>query len=316
MSKPSRNFCFTLNNPDDEYTFFADRFPRFQTQYAIWQLEAGENGTRDLQGYLELSSPARVSAFQSTTLKGAHFEPRKGTRAQARDYCRKLDTRVDGPWEYGTFGAGGQGRRSDLEAVEQSIKRGASLAEIAEEHTTSFIKYARNISLTCEILCPTTPRNPETPCEVHLYHGPSGCGKTRAITADSLLQGSSVYWKDNGKWWDGYRGHTIVVADDFSGASMRYCDFRRWFDRYPCRVERKGDTTELVATRFYISSTKLPDLWWDRSVVKEYNWMEIARRITHFHTFDEETKHLHSYTGTDQATALDQYCDSINYYHY
>ena len=41
-------------------------------------------------------------------LEGAHFEPRRGTRDQARDYCRKAETKVDGPWEHGAFGAGGQ----------------------------------------------------------------------------------------------------------------------------------------------------------------------------------------------------------------
>ena len=31
-----------------------------------------------------------------------HLEIRRGTQQQARDYCQKHDTRVDGPWEYGT----------------------------------------------------------------------------------------------------------------------------------------------------------------------------------------------------------------------
>ena len=43
-----------------------------------------------------------------------HLEQARATRAKARDYCRKEDTRIDGPWEHGDFDAGGQGKRNDI----------------------------------------------------------------------------------------------------------------------------------------------------------------------------------------------------------
>lgn len=302
-AKPSRHYCFTLNNPDcPDLSQLCAGLP--DLRYAVWQLECGTEGTRHVQGYLELSSPQRFSIFRTTALGGGHFETRKGTREQARDYCRKEDTRVEGPWEIGTFSSGGRGSRNDLQGVEESIKRRASLFEIAEEHTSVFIKYHRGIEKTLELLNPPPPRNPEEEVEVHFFYGPSGCGKTRAITSHAGLDG--VYWKDNGKWWDGYRGHRIVIADDFSGRSMAYSDFKRWFDRYPCRVECKGGSTELVATTFYLSAISLPDLWWDRDVVKTFNWTEVARRITHVHAWNSETKEFIIFKHTEAEHALDQ----------
>lgn len=99
MSK-SRNWCFTLNNPKAIPDLRDDRI-----KYACFQEETGETGTHHIQGYLELRHPLSLTGVRNLTqncgLDGAHFEPRRGTAEQARDYCRK-----PGGWgfqELGTF---------------------------------------------------------------------------------------------------------------------------------------------------------------------------------------------------------------------
>nr|WDW25916.1 MAG: replication-associated protein [Canine stool-associated circular virus] len=308
-AKPHRSYCVTLNNPTprdleapQDFSSLFEAIP--DIRYAIWQLERGTEGTLHIQAYLELVRPQRFSFFGTTSLKGAHFEARKGSRDQAREYCRKEDSRINGPWETGSYETGGQGNRSDLTGVVEAIKRRAPLFDIVQDSPEVFIKYHRGIKEAINVLNPPVPRDPTQEVEVHFYYGPSGCGKTRAITADAGTMG--VYWKDNGKWWDGYQDHITVICDDFSGRSMAYSDFKRWFDRYPCRVEFKGGSTELVARRFYISAISLPDLWWDRDVVKTFNWTEVARRITHVHAWDSNSKEFILFQHTESTHALDQ----------
>ena len=92
MSQQSTNWLFTINNPT------SNDIPRTwsDVRYCVWQLEAGENGTPHLQGYVVLEKKKRLGGMKR--LDGqAHWEIRKGTHAQAKKYCQKEETRKDGP---------------------------------------------------------------------------------------------------------------------------------------------------------------------------------------------------------------------------
>jgi len=110
-----RNWCFTLNNPQ-EHGIVDDILPALNSErYIVWQRERGANGTVHHQGYVECHAPMRLGAMKEW-LPSAHFEPRRGTREQARAYCMKADSRDGesaGPWERGDFDAGEQ--RVDLQ---------------------------------------------------------------------------------------------------------------------------------------------------------------------------------------------------------
>lgn len=137
-----RAWCFTLNNPP----FPAADLPSADYErYVCWQRERGANGTVHLQGYAEFDRPVRLAALKRW-LATAHFEPRRGTRDQARDYCRKDDTRDEGddagPFERGEFSSGGQGHRRDLEEAVAALKEGGIRA-VVENHAASFVKFNR-----------------------------------------------------------------------------------------------------------------------------------------------------------------------------
>jgi len=122
-NNPARHWVFT-DNDEGSVAMWRDRLGGGQpgdagaagsnwpecVRYCTGQLEEGEQGLhRHLQGYLELSKPQRLSWLKAQLSGTAHWEPRRGTREQARDYARKSDTRVEGPWEYGDWQAGGRG---------------------------------------------------------------------------------------------------------------------------------------------------------------------------------------------------------------
>ncbi len=110
------HWCFTLNNPTS-VQYVKDRLDEEDdARYWIFQMERGDENTLHAQGYVEFTDPQRLGAVKKV-LRGAHWEGRRGTRDEARDYCRKLDSRLDppdGPYEGGDWRLEKRGRRTDL----------------------------------------------------------------------------------------------------------------------------------------------------------------------------------------------------------
>lgn len=50
-----------------------------------------------------------------------------------------------------------------------------------------------------------------------------------------------------------------VIIDDFGPKGISINHLLRWFDRYKCYVETKGDIVPLYATRFIVTSNFRPD---------------------------------------------------------
>lgn len=122
-----RNWMFTINNFSDELEPL-DWIP--EDSACVWQSEIGKEGTPHLQGYLELDSQQRLSYLKKLH-PTAHWESRRGTQAQAIDYCTKSDeTYVEGPWCYGDFKE--QGARNDLAALRQMMVDGSDIKEVKD----------------------------------------------------------------------------------------------------------------------------------------------------------------------------------------
>jgi len=165
----SRSFVFTLNNPEE---FDPDQFPSTEEgplsthlqsiphfRFASYQYEVGETFTLHFQGYLELSQPSRFSALQKGPLQFAHWEKRQGTREQARDYTRKDEGRIAGPWQVGTW-SGGSGDRTDLKDAAETLLASRNLRQFALENAGTFVKYHGGFAKLLEVTR-TAPVFPE-----------------------------------------------------------------------------------------------------------------------------------------------------------
>lgn len=152
-SVKARHWCFTVNNPEQPLDWSAVKGVR----YAVYQMESGESGTPHFQGYVEFSTQPRLAALKKI-LPTAHWEPRRGTRDQARAYCMKDESRLDGPWEFGNW-ISGQGARSDLATAIESAKQGG-MKRLAEEHPVAYVKYHKGIQHLLNCLYPPKPRCP------------------------------------------------------------------------------------------------------------------------------------------------------------
>lgn len=270
-----RAWVFTLNNPLVPLNI--DDWP---VRYVVYQKETGASGTPHFQGYAEFTQPIRLSGVRRL-LAYAHWEPRRGSRDQARAYSTKEDTRTDGPWEYGDWDQGGQGSRTDVSSLKAQIQSGCPLKSIFEAETLAFLKYSRSIQ-TARLLY--TPKR-DWPTDVTVLVGPSGVGKSRYCKEVA----PDAYWKQPSNWWDGYDGQPDVVLDDFYGW-LPFHELLRVLDRYEHQVQSKGGNTQLLAKRVFITSNRTPDKWYDNTK-RSFYLKSLYRRLTKLIWVDEDGEH-------------------------
>lgn len=184
-----RQWCFTVNNFESVEIVWPPT-----VTYAVWQHEVGETGTPHLQGYVEFAAVQRLSAVKKI-LPTAHWEPRRGTDVQARDYAmKKDDTYRAGPWEHGSFTPARQGKRTDLDNVIESVRDGLTLRELWVDHPNVMVKYSRGIKEYLSAIRPQidapkfalsdfkwTPVSDWS--KSHIFWGPAGTGKTEFAKA-------------------------------------------------------------------------------------------------------------------------------------
>jgi len=125
----------------------------------------------------------------------------RGSAEQARDYCQKAETRVEGPWTHGDF-AVEQGRRTDLERIAQ-----LPLVQVALEHPVTYLQYHRGLTARRDLV----HRVPETePWRVERGRPPEGtpCYYIR-WERKQVDQFNIEYIFD----WNGYDYETIACCD-------------------------------------------------------------------------------------------------------
>lgn len=278
-----RNWCFTLNNPPDVLGK-ADFPPGLR--YCIYQRESGERNTEHFQGYVEFDKPVRLSAFKKCThMARAHLEVRKGDREQARDYCRKADTRVKDPVEIGVWKSQGQGNRSDWDLVKEDVKAKKPLSELTETWFSKMVMYGQGIIRASSFMRP--PRSERT--RVIIFYGEPGCGKT--TLASELYPGA--YWKSaRNKWFDGYNGEDVVICDEFSGGWFEFDLWKRLGDASPLQLEVKGGFIQFTAKTVVYISNFHPRLWYSHLFRDRPDQLKaLARRVDLVQVWDEPFVH-------------------------
>lgn len=240
-------------------------------KYLTWQIEKCPKTEKlHIQGYINFEREVSFATVKKR-IPGAHIERRMGTEEQAISYCQKEETRIEGPWEIGTIPT--PGTRTDLIELRESIKKGASMKEIFENHTSAAFKYPKAIAL-CSLLY-QTKRNWKM--NIIVIWGPSGTGKT--TKAWQIIGEKPCYVKNPSKWWDGYEGEEFVLLDDFRGSWFTASEMLLLLDNKPHKIEMKGSMTEFRSKTIIITSNHNPKDWYDNIHIKE----GIARRINEIH---------------------------------
>lgn len=286
-----RNYCFTLNldatiEEEEAKTWIEETFaPEIQNspefKFIVFQLErAPETGRLHLQGYLEAKKTCRFTWIQRNWpyLGTAHFEPRNGTRDQAIAYCKKPESRVAGPWEFGQNT--GQGHRSDLVELTEKIRGGGSILDIASEFPSAYIRYSRGIERLANLIGPR--RKVDWEMRVIVLWGDSGSGKTHLAKEWFPDAYDWMPQRGNQIWWDGYNGETAILINEFAN-NFQFHYALRILDEPGIRVETKGGTVNLYAKTIVLTSMDSPTKWWPGVTENRY---ALYRRITECYRFD------------------------------
>lgn len=272
----SRNWCFTINNVSQESapTLLTLKPP---CRYVVWQLERGEHGGRlHSQGYAEFDKPIRISGVKDYLGRSdAHVEPRHGTRDQARDYCRKSDTRVLGPWELGEWAAGGQGRRSDsVEAVK--ILREGGVKRLLEDMPEYVLKHPKQVQ-TYQGIVSSYAKSMRELTTIWIW-GPPGVGKSYNIFVylmEEKIEYFALSMMNKDIWWDGYEGQPVLVIDELNSGMIPEHVLLRILDRYPMRLPIKGGMTDAKWDVVIITSNYEPKAIYSDTMGR------LSRRVTH-----------------------------------
>lgn len=251
-SRQSKYWVFTLNNyTDDELLDIHLLGETTDVTYLVYGKEVGESGTPHLQGYVELASRCRLSGIRKLLGSRGHYEPRKGTAAEASKYCKK-----DGVFmEYGTISTISlkPGRRTDLLAVKETLDNGGTIGDVAESHFGLYLQYRRGLESYIRLKHPPAIR---PNLEVYVLWGATGVGKSRI--AHHLFPDIGHVFDSTLKWFDGYGGEPTVLIDDFRSDGVRGDFLLRLLDIYPLKVPVKGGFVTWSPERIIITSNEEP----------------------------------------------------------
>lgn len=116
--------------------------------YIVYQREeCPTTGRKHYQGYIELTRSCELKTVLSLFKCKCHLEPRKGSQAQAIEYCTKEDTKIEEPVKCGKPKM--QGSRSDLDSINDAILCGKTPAQILIEFGGNALRHIGHIKSAC-----------------------------------------------------------------------------------------------------------------------------------------------------------------------
>lgn len=243
--------------------------------YLKFQMErAPTTGALHLQGVMVSRNSTTVGSLKSGLGQPTlHLEKARAWSA-AVAYAGKEETRVSGPWEWGSEGQGG---RTDLKSVLEAAAAGKRDREIAEADPVAFARNARPL----QAWRMATAKAWSGERQVALFWGGTGTGKSRTV-ADYTPPDELYRVLDARKgWFDGYQGETTALFDECGPESVPSIDYlKQLLDRYPMRVQIKGGSVAWNTRRIILCSNNPIERWYP--LATDADLQALKRRIRVF----------------------------------
>ncbi len=242
-------------------------FDKDVVRYCLYQREISpETKRKHYQGYIEFFD-CRTKGQVKKVLGECHLEARKGSRTEARNYCRKKKSAIPNTlFEFGTWREDVTRKRklSDL------LKTNITLDDLIENTPHFYVMYHRGLEKLYAFRKAKQAKKFRN-VVVEVLIGPTGSGKTRraAGEADHFFVPCS-----DRLWFDGYRGERTLILDDFYG-NIKYSLLLRILDGYELQLPIKGGFIWAGWTKVIITSNAEPGDWYKKGFTPA-----LARRIT------------------------------------
>lgn len=239
--------------------------------YCKGQREIGEGGYEHWQLIAYVAKKCTYSKMISLWPTEAHVEHTRS--AKAEQYVWKEDTRVEG---------------SQFEEGVKPMNRNSSkdwdlMFKNAQE--AKFDEIPADVKIRCWHQFQSISKFYMQPMDRGLvvskiFWGVPGSGKTHLAKLESgyFEDPTDVYIKiPTTKFWDGYRGQTKVLIDEFDG-QINSSHIKVWCDPSgtACQVEVKGGAVPLKATQIWITSNKDWRAWYPGD---NYEALALKRRF-------------------------------------
>lgn len=254
--KRERSYTFTLNNyTDEDIAAYKALYEDHTIRYLVFGKEKGQSGTPHLQGLVVFWDGKTKSAIQKKLNgRAGHLETKRGTFAQAANYCKKGEQTHE-EWEkYGTRheNYGKNADVTELGTLPMDHDEKGELGKRAAKERWELAKRGRFEELPPEQIRTyeyiynkyNTPDDRNHLTNFWIY-GASEVGKSKGVRAKF----KNVYAKNKTEWWDHYR-HEVVLVEDINpmdAEHIRYLEryFLDWADHYVFNAQVKGGTIKI-----------------------------------------------------------------------
>lgn len=297
----SRRWFLTINNEErslEELSEYIKNLEHFK--YAIFQREVGEKKeTPHIQGFIIFTIGKRFSTIQNYFPR-AHIEQAKGTNTQARDYCSKEETRVEGPIEIGAFAE--ERARTDISNFLELVHLNSSNTELEKLYPNLYVKHLNKITTIKENSRYDEQHIKLRDIKVVYLYGKPGIGKTSYIVSQHPLGTFyNVPFYGNGNF-DNYNGEDVMVFDEFAG-QIKIPLMNKLLDIYPMQLPSRYANKTACYTKVYIvSNLPISELYKDERESGLYN--AFLRRIHTIIRMDEKGFHYEKRTINNMAIEL------------
>lgn len=298
INKKFYNWKITMNNPGNTILGFRDRM-----KWLVYQFERGhEEDTLHIQGAVGYKNQVRRQTV-AKDFPNCWVEPIYGDPTSYINYCQKEDTRVSGPYIYGSLNERkGKGARTDIKTYTEKLKE-LGLKKFSEEYPEAILKFGNKINMLDNIF--QGNKKKVIPFVIWICGG-SGSYKSRLYNNWFHQQQATIVKDGCSTWFDKYEYQDCVVFDDFRADTLVLHSLLNVLDIYKISVPIKGSSPRQWNPKFiFISCPFYPRECFKNAV--EENLLQLDRRIDHVIDTSDELKELLKYKSFEESYLMPEW---------